>query len=151
MRLLLTREVADAVKWRVRVTVKTTQHVCAKISKSSWALGQLCAAGISHNYDRRYVDCNWKTHSALYLSCRTSCLPLHWLHSTHRAATLPSNAKRLFPIIMPFNAIRMVIRLQMKCLHDTVVWVRWCGEFRKAAGGEFERTERLQPNLGLIC
>lgn len=64
------------------------------------------------------------------------------------AAILPSNSKRLFPIIMPFNAIRMVIRLQMKYLHDTVVWVHWCGEVRKAAGG---RAEWLQPDLSLIC
>lgn len=92
-----------------------------------------------------------KRYSAPYLSYHTSCLPLHRLLMHCTAAILPSNAKRLFPIIMPFNAIRMVIRLQMKYLYDTVVWVYWCGEFRKAVGREFRRTERLRPNLGLIC
>ena len=74
-----------------------------------------------------------------------------WLRLYCVAAVLPSNSKRLFPIIMPFNAIRMVIRLHMKYLHDTVVWVRWCGEVRKAAGGAFGRAEWLQPDLSLIC
>ncbi len=73
------------------------------------------------------------------------------LHSYCTTAILPSNSKRLFPIIMQFNAIRMVIRLQMKYLHDTVMWVHECGEVRKAVGETLGRAEWLQPDLGLIC
>lgn len=97
-----------------------------------------------------YLDCKQKKNATLHLSYHTSCLPLQWLHSYCTAAILPSNSKRLFPIIMPFNAIRIVIRLQMKYLHDTVVWVHQCGEVRKAAGGSFGRAEWLQPDLVLI-
>lgn len=56
------------------------------------------------------------------------------------ACYTPSNTKRLFSIIMPFNAISMVIRLRMKYLHDTVVRVHWCGEVTEAAGGALGRT-----------
>lgn len=90
-----------------------------------------------------------KKYAAPYLSYHTSCLLLHSDYT--RTAILPSNSKRPFPIIMPFNAIRMVIRLQMKYLHDTVVWVRWCGEVRKAASGAFGKgtvaPTRSGPNL----
>lgn len=54
-------------------------------------------------------------------------------------------------MIMACNAIRMVIRLPVKYLHDTVVLVHYCREVSEAAGGAFGRAEQLQPHLGIIC